>query len=291
LSSVARGAEKISVVNKLISNRIGKQAKNTITNMRALRMETCFVMQPFDGGVFDKRYGDVFEPAIKNAGLEPYRVDQDLKVSIPIQDIEKGIRNSRLCFAEITTDNPNVWFELGYAIAYQKEVVLVCSKDRKTKFPFDIQHRNIILYPTESTSDFDELKTAITKRIKALMKKEVILDEVKQMSPIAETKGLQQHEVAALATIMQNQLAPNMIVPTYLVKNDMNSSGFTDIAVSLALKSLLKKGMVINKKQFDSSNEEFFAYTVTESGEEWLQQNMNKLNLRMEPKKVDDIPF
>lgn len=40
-------------------------------------MSTCFVIQPFDGGPFDKRYDDVIAPAIVAAGLEPYRVDRD----------------------------------------------------------------------------------------------------------------------------------------------------------------------------------------------------------------------
>ena len=40
-------------------------------------MGTCFVMQPFDRGVFDKRYEDIFAPAIIQAGLEPYRVNQE----------------------------------------------------------------------------------------------------------------------------------------------------------------------------------------------------------------------
>ena len=74
-------------------------------------MGTCFVMQPFDGDVYDKRYDDVFAPAIRDAGLETYRVDKDPGVSIPINDIEPGIRNAQICFAEITTDNPNVWFD------------------------------------------------------------------------------------------------------------------------------------------------------------------------------------
>jgi hypothetical protein len=30
-------------------------------------MGTCFVIQPFDGGAFDKRYDDIFVPAIKGA--------------------------------------------------------------------------------------------------------------------------------------------------------------------------------------------------------------------------------
>jgi hypothetical protein len=70
-------------------------------------MSKCFVMQPFDAGVFDKRFDDVFSPAILEAGLEPYRVDRDPAVNIPIDDIEAGIRKSEICLAEITTDNPN----------------------------------------------------------------------------------------------------------------------------------------------------------------------------------------
>jgi hypothetical protein len=50
-------------------------------------MDTCFVIQPFDKDKFDQRYTDVFEPAIKAAGLEPYRVDRDPTVTIPIERI------------------------------------------------------------------------------------------------------------------------------------------------------------------------------------------------------------
>ena len=42
-------------------------------------MARCFVSQPFDAGEFDKRYGQVYGPAIKAAGLEPYRVDREPK--------------------------------------------------------------------------------------------------------------------------------------------------------------------------------------------------------------------
>jgi hypothetical protein len=41
-------------------------------------MPRCFVIQPFDdGGPYDKRYKDVLLPAIKDADLEPYRIDED----------------------------------------------------------------------------------------------------------------------------------------------------------------------------------------------------------------------
>jgi hypothetical protein len=123
-------------------------------------MATCFIIQPFDGGPFDKRYEDILVPAVSAAGLEPYRVDRDPSVSIPIDEIEAGIRSSDVCLAEITTDNPNVSFELGFAIASQKDVVLICSNERESRLPFDVQHRSIISYETDSPRDFGELAKA-----------------------------------------------------------------------------------------------------------------------------------
>lgn len=52
-------------------------------------MARCFIIQPFDKGEFDKRYDDVFVPAVEAAGLQPYRVDRDLTAVIPIETIEK----------------------------------------------------------------------------------------------------------------------------------------------------------------------------------------------------------
>lgn len=60
-------------------------------------MGTCFVIQPFDKGAFDKRYAEILAPAVEAAGLEPYRVDQDPAASILIDQIENGIRNARVC--------------------------------------------------------------------------------------------------------------------------------------------------------------------------------------------------
>lgn len=260
-------------------------------------MNRCFCIQPFDGGIFDKRFDDVFKPAIEAAGLEPYRVDRDPTVSIPIEDIEKGIKNSDICFAEITTDNPNVWFELGFAIAVPKNVVMVCSDERKAKFPFDIQHRSIITYKTESTRDFEELKEKITERILAYLKKEVELSKTKKISIVAETEGLSQHEMVALVAIMQNSFAEEDAVSTYIVKSDMNNAGFTDIAVSLALKLLAQKGFISSRLEQDYNGNEYFAYVIEETGVDWLMKNQEKLVLQKEVEKPDstnndeDLPF
>ena len=156
-------------------------------------MGTCFVIRPFDGGKFDKRYDDVFSPAIRAPGLEPYRVDHDPSVSVPIDDIQRRIEAPTACLADITTDNPNVWFELGYAIAAQREVVLVYSDERTSKFPFDVQHRSITKYCTESSSDYDELRKKVESRLTAGIQRREKMGEVARIQSVATVEGLDQH--------------------------------------------------------------------------------------------------
>lgn len=249
-------------------------------------------MQPFDGGIFDKRYEDTFANAIRDAGLEPYRVDQDPKVSIPIQDIETGIRDSRICFAEITLDNPNVWFELGYAIAAGKEVVMVCSNERTTKFPFDVQHRSIIRYSSESARDFDALRKQISTKIKAVLHREESLPKVSELAKLSKIEGLDQHEIVCLAALAENLDHPDDNASAYQIKRDMERSGFTKIATTLAVKSLIQKELVSYEQYPDSDGDNYIGYTLTENGWAWVLENQSRFMLRKpEPKPDDDIPF
>src|ERR1017187_4179022 len=110
----------------------------------------CCVFQPFDKGAHDKRYEDTLAPAIKAAGLEPYRVDRDDGAVIPIETLHDEIRSATLCLADIGTRNANVMYELGYAIASGKDVVIICSNQLADAFPFDIRHRGIIQYAADS---------------------------------------------------------------------------------------------------------------------------------------------
>ena len=127
--------------------------------------QTCFVIQPFDDA-FTKRFDQVYSIAIEDAGLRPYRVDRDPAVAVPAESIESGIRNATACLADITKDNPNVWLEVGYAMALSKPLIFIASK-RRRKLPFDIQHKLVINYSTDAPKDFDLIRIEIAKRIKS----------------------------------------------------------------------------------------------------------------------------
>lgn len=252
-------------------------------------MPHCFVMQPFDGGAFDSRYEDIFAHAIKDADLEPYRVDRDPQVVIPIQEIEKGIRDSRICLADISLDNPNVWFELGYAIASNKEVVLVCSDERVTRFPFDVQHRTIIKYKTGAPRDFVSLRESITSKLKALLEKEESIYTAANPSILQPVEGLDQVEVVVLAAIGGNADAPDDCIGIGTIKSDMEKAGFTNIATTLALRTLIKRALIINRVE-ESMHGDYHTYGLTDAGWEWMLENKKHFVLKQAPKPPSPLP-
>ena len=105
---------------------------------------TCFVMQPF-GGTLGGYYESIFKPAIEQAGMTSVRADAEIFGTGKIMDqIWRGIRSAKVLVAEMTTKNPNVFYELGLAHALEKPVVLVSSNQEDV--PFDLRHIRVILY-------------------------------------------------------------------------------------------------------------------------------------------------
>lgn len=263
----------------------------------------CCVFQPFDKGPHDKRYEDTLAPAIIAAGLEPYRVDRDDGAVIPIETMHDEIRAATICLADITTRNPNVMYELGHAIASGKDVVLICSL-QATSFPFDIQHRGIIQYALDSASDFDQLRTAITSRIKSLLKKQAATQEIASISPVKSTHGLQPNEISALALVMANVDSSTDRVRAYTIKEDMEKAGYTRLATQLALTRLSRMHFVEAAEEPDYNGDDCVFYRILEGGENWLLENQEKLELRKASRRTvrskeepfqditgDDVPF
>lgn len=264
-------------------------------------MPKCFVIQPFDKGKFDKRYDDVFEPAIKDAVLEPYRVDRDPSVSIPIENIEKQIRDSDICLADISLNNPNIWYEVGYALACGKEVVLTsCRSDRTDeKFPFDIQHRNVITYVSESPSDFQKLRKQITDQLRSRLEKN---QEIKALviSDAPKTAGLMPHEMAILVALSGETVSNLEDVPVNILRHSLEQAGFTSSALGLGIRRLEALHFIRKRSRTDPEGFNFFTVELNPKGEQWLFDNIEKIQLRkpsgntasrQEFLEENDIPF
>lgn len=255
-------------------------------------MQTCFVIQPFDGGPYDKRFKDVYEPAIREAGYEAYRVDQDPSVSVPVESIEAGIRSAVVCLADITTDNPNVWYELGYAFAAGRPVVMISnSGDRQgRKYPFDIQHRTVIGYKAESPSDFDALKKAITEKICAYVKKDAALQIMSNAEAVSPVAGLSQLEVMVVS-ILAGGFSPLSATPLFSARSDAERAGVTAVGFNLGMRRLSKKGFVTECTMHDERDgEEYIGLELTLKAWEWIEDNDSLFVLHRVAKDSDDIP-
>lgn len=254
------------------------------------------MIQPFDeGGPYDKRYDETFKPAIEAAGLEAYRIDKDPKVDVPIEDIEQGIANSVACLADISTNNPNVWYELGYAMAKDRVVVLICSDERKDGYPFDVRHRKIIKYSTKSESGYKDLKRAIQKHLKERYPKMQQVAKPAEATAIPQSSDLQEHEIKGLATV-------GGVVDQALLESEfhdqMMSTGFQGHAASVAGQSLLENGFL--EEDWSPNRERLLR--VTQKGMRVLSELMDRgeLPLRAEnppprparrPDLANDLPF
>lgn len=254
-------------------------------------MPNCFVIQPFDEK-YQKRYNDVYKEAIRNADVEPYKVDEDPNVSVPIESIEKEIANADMCFTDISEDNPNVWFELGYAIAAQKGLCIICAKQNRDKLPFDVQHRNVLFYDSESPSDFISLGKKITDRIRALKRQgEIISPILNNDTENGDLEELDQSEITVLGLIAAEQIEPDGYAPIYNLKNAVSRTGYTDVVFPIAYRKLLNMEYLKSTEEQEEL-ERVRACRLTDIGWSFLLNNKHKFALKQsQPQSYDDIPF
>ena len=124
-------------------------------------------MQPF-AGHHGGYYEMLFKPAIEKAGLLPIRADENIFGSGKIMDqVWRGIRSARVLVAELTTRNPNVFYELGLAHALGKPVVLVSSGAEET--PFDLHHIRVIYYDTNDPFWGSKLIEKIAENVRSAL--------------------------------------------------------------------------------------------------------------------------
>jgi len=103
-----------------------------------------FVIMQFGNG-YDPIYNDLIKPTVEDAGFECVRGDEQATVNLILQDIIVSIKEASLIIADITPDNPNVYYELGYAHAINKPTIILCDSTR-SKLPFDVSGFRTLFY-------------------------------------------------------------------------------------------------------------------------------------------------
>jgi hypothetical protein len=120
----------------------------TVSNYRveAERPKAFIVMQ------FSSPFNEVYSTVIKNVcaslSVDAVRADEILGPGIIIKDVIDRISDSQIVIADISAPNPNVYFEVGYALALKKPIILLAQRRTASepRLPFDLSGFRVLFY-------------------------------------------------------------------------------------------------------------------------------------------------
>ena len=106
----------------------------------------CFVLMPFGkkpaiSGIlvdFDAVYQELIAPAIRAAGLEPLRADEEMAGGIIHKPMFERLILCEYAIADLTTANANVFYELGLRHAIRPSSTLLLFAKDTGQLPFDV---------------------------------------------------------------------------------------------------------------------------------------------------------
>ncbi|MGA2799125.1 MAG: hypothetical protein ABSE63_16215 [Thermoguttaceae bacterium] len=125
---------------------------------------------------FNSFFDHVVRPVADRLGLEAFRASDVYKPGVILADILRGIIESEVIIAKITSGNPNVFYELGHAHAMGKQTILLADR-ASTKLPFDIRGYRVIFYDN-SIPGKPEVERQLEEHLKNIM-----ADAGRSMSP------------------------------------------------------------------------------------------------------------
>ncbi len=100
-----------------------------------------FVLMPFDEE-FDSVYERFIKSTLEKFGFEVFRADDIQGQQSILKDVLKGIQESDLIVADLTDNNPNVFYELGIAHTFRKKVILTTQSIEDV--PFDLKPYRLV---------------------------------------------------------------------------------------------------------------------------------------------------
>ncbi|WP_329000367.1 DUF4071 domain-containing protein [Kribbella sp. NBC_00709] len=141
----------------------------------------CFVLMPFGTKRypatgpdidFNRIYQAAIRPAVKAAGMQPLRSDEEEIGGIIHKAMFEKLLVCSYAVADLTTSNPNVLYELGVRHTARPGTTLTVYA-KPTQLPFDVRMLSTQPYALGPANEFSDaeaakLRRAITRRLKAM---------------------------------------------------------------------------------------------------------------------------
>ena len=126
------------------------------------RPDRAFVAMWFDKSL-DEAYSKGIEPALRNTGFDPLRIDLVAHTERIDDKILADIRSAGLLVADFTGHRQGVYFEAGFGLGLGIPVIWCCREDDMKNAHFDTRQYNHIVW-----TDTANLNQQLEARIKAL---------------------------------------------------------------------------------------------------------------------------
>jgi hypothetical protein len=138
------------------------------------KKEMCGLVMPISAidGMTEAHWVDVraiLEDAIRTAGFDPNLVSNSDDSGVIQKRIVQNLYDYPVVVVDVSGKNPNVMFELGMRLAFDKATVVV--KDDKTTYSFDTSPIEHISYPRDLRfAQIVEFKAKLASKIEATHK-------------------------------------------------------------------------------------------------------------------------
>jgi hypothetical protein len=126
-------------------------------------MPNAFVIAPFEEP-YTRYWLEVYEPALRNAGLQAHRADSIFSAGNVVRQIFERIVEADLILAELTLHNANVYYELGVAHTLRRPCVLLTQNT--DGIPFDLRNQRHVVYDSSLPRWDDILQEDIGKAVR-----------------------------------------------------------------------------------------------------------------------------
>src|SRR5688572_8723363 len=87
------------------------------------------------GKLFDQVYFEAIVPCSIELGMDAQRVQTQFSDRDALQGVHDQIQQAHLIIADLTAKNPNVLYQIGYAHASGKKVILIAQHGEDLPFP------------------------------------------------------------------------------------------------------------------------------------------------------------
>jgi hypothetical protein len=113
----------------------------------------------------DMLYHSIIEEAV-GGGYHLLRADKEHKAGMITDMIIQRVHDAEIVIADLTTLNPNVFYELGIRHAAQKPTIHVAQVG--TELPFDTQGYNTVFYDVASWDSHTKTRAEIAKQVEEI---------------------------------------------------------------------------------------------------------------------------